>query len=110
MQESQRVFLCHPISLKIHLSLLSCSALSLRTFWCSSCPTVVECGGCECNWSHFDSPDSNPQILEGALVGGPDINDNFNDDRHDYVRCEVTTDYNAAFQGALAGLLNARMG
>ena len=77
---------------------------------CSSCPTVVECGGCECNWSHFDSPDPNPQILEGALVGGPDINDNFNDDRHDYVHCEVTTDYNAAFQGALAGLLNARMG
>lgn len=58
-----------------------------------------------CDWSHFHSPAPNPQILHGALVGGPDINDNWADDRSDYVTNEVTIDYNAGFQGALAELL-----
>jgi endoglucanase len=38
------------------------------------------------------------------LVGGPDSNDNYNDDRTNYVSNEVATDYNAGFQGAVAGL------
>ncbi|CAG0915238.1 unnamed protein product [Notodromas monacha] len=71
----------------------------------SSCPTVEQCGGCVCDWSHYDSPAANPQVLEGALVGGPDHNDQYNDDRHDYVHAEVATDYNAAFQGSLAALV-----
>ncbi len=34
-----------------------------------------------------------------APVGGPDQYDNWADDRTDYVRNEVTLDYNAAFTG-----------
>ena len=45
----------------------------------------------------------NPNLLYGALVGGPDENDDYEDDREDYVHNEVATDYNAGFQGALAG-------
>lgn len=57
-----------------------------------------------CTWDHFHAPGPNPQILHGALVGGPDINDNWHDDRSDFVTNEVAIDYNAAFQGALAEL------
>lgn len=31
-----------------------------------------------------------PSTLTGALVGGPDRNDNYNDDRTDYVKNEVS--------------------
>jgi len=48
----------------------------------------------------------NPNLLYGALVGGPDQNDEYEDDREDYVHNEVATDFNAGFQGALAGTLN----
>jgi len=44
------------------------------------------------------------QTLNGALVGGPDSNDNYNDDQNDYVMNEVATDYNSGFHGALAAL------
>ena len=47
--------------------------------------------------------DPNPSILNGALVGGPDMWDNYDDDRQDYVSNEVATDYNAGFQSAIAG-------
>jgi len=57
-----------------------------------------------CSWDDFSKPDPNPQILNGALVGGPDKNDVYVDDRTDYVANEVTLDYNAGFQSALAGL------
>jgi endoglucanase len=46
----------------------------------------------------------NPQVLHGALVGGPDRQDNFVDDRTDYIQNEVATDYNAGFQSAVAAL------
>jgi len=42
--------------------------------------------------------------LDGALVGGPDQGDNYNDDQNDYVMNEVACDYNSGFQGALAAL------
>jgi hypothetical protein len=40
------------------------------------------------------------------LVGGPDENDNFADNRTDYVKNEVATDYNAGFQSAVAAIIN----
>jgi len=43
--------------------------------------------------------------LYGALCGGPGENDEWADDRTDYVRNEVALDYNAGFQSALAGVL-----
>lgn len=62
----------------------------------SSCPVNT-------NWCDANSGGDNPNQLDGALVGGPDQGDNYNDDRGDYVHNEVACDYNAGFQGALAG-------
>ncbi|CAL8072396.1 unnamed protein product [Orchesella dallaii] len=66
----------------------------------ASCPNRPA----SCDWSDFSKPDPNPQVLNGALVGGPNRQDQYNDDREDYVANEVTLDYNAGFQGALAAL------
>ncbi|MGF1537174.1 MAG: glycoside hydrolase family 9 protein [Elainellaceae cyanobacterium] len=55
-------------------------------------------------WDTFNSDAPNANILYGALVGGPaspDDND-YQDERSDYIRNEVALDYNAAFTGALA--------
>lgn len=52
------------------------------------------------------SPDPNPNVLYGALVGGPDQNDNWSDDRNNYQTNEVACDYNAGFQSAIAGLIH----
>ena len=41
---------------------------------------------------------------EWSLGGRADHNDNYNDDRGNFVSNEVATDYNAGFQSALAGL------
>ncbi|GFR70539.1 endoglucanase [Elysia marginata] len=49
---------------------------------------------------------SSPQILQGALVGGPDQNDNYQDVRTDYIQNEVALDYNAGFHGALSGIVH----
>jgi len=57
-----------------------------------------------CDWSDFTLPTPNPQTLFGALVGGPDRDDGYTDDREDYVSNEVTCDYNCGFQGTVAGL------
>jgi len=66
----------------------------------SSCPSS---GVCDWN-SGYNNPGPNPQVLNGALVGGPDHNDNYVDDRTNFQTNEVATDYNAGFQSALAGL------
>jgi len=66
----------------------------------SSCPPTGQCG-----WNDFNSPNPNPHILYGALVGGPDSNDRYTDNRADYIKNEVACDYNAGFQSAVAGLL-----
>ena len=43
--------------------------------------------------------------MYGALVGGPSNTDTHNDARSDHESNEVTTDYNAGFQGVLAFLV-----
>ena len=48
-------------------------------------------------------------MLHGALVGGPDANDDYTDSRQDYVMNEVACDYNAGYQTVLAGRLSAIM-
>ena len=63
----------------------------------SSCPAEGPCDS-----SHEHSQDPNPFKLYGAVVGGPDINGNFVDDRTEYVHTEVATDYNCGWQGILA--------
>ncbi len=48
-------------------------------------------------------PEEHKHILWGALVGGPDIDDNHVDETNDYIYNEVAIDYNAGAVGALAG-------
>lgn len=66
----------------------------------ASCPTK----GQACGFNYANTANPNPHVIEGALVGGPDVNDNFSDDRNKYEYSEVATDYNAGFQSAVAGL------
>jgi endoglucanase len=57
------------------------------------------------SWSNdLRTPADSRHILYGALVGGPDRNDTYADDRGNYTTNEVACDYNAAFTGALARL------
>merc|ERR1711874_705333 len=71
---------------------------------CASPPAI-------CDWETFeDTSKDNPHQLDGALVGGPKkANDFYKDDRTDYVMAEVTLDYNAGFQGTVAGLMAAAL-
>ncbi|XP_071510732.1 uncharacterized protein [Diadema antillarum] len=66
----------------------------------SSCPDLPA----PCGWNEYNAPGPNPQVLYGALVGGPDVNDNFVNDRTDFIQNEVACDYNAGFQSAVAGI------
>ena len=43
-------------------------------------------------------------MLFGALVGGPDGNDRYTDSRNSITNNKVACDYNAGFQGAIAGM------
>lgn len=65
--------------------------------------THVGCGEGFVNWFHSPSP--NPNVLVGAIVGGPDINDAFRDCRQESTGTEPTTYINAPFVGLLARLL-----
>ncbi|XP_076081161.1 endoglucanase F-like [Mytilus galloprovincialis] len=66
----------------------------------ASCPVIPA----TCSHDFLDMKYPNPHILYGALVGGPGQNDEYDDIRTDNVRNEVALDYNAGFQGAVAGL------
>ena len=68
----------------------------------SSCSTTS-------TFCSISDPNPNPNILYGALVGGPDKYDNYKDDRNDYIMNEVATDYNAGFQSAVAALKSLQM-
>jgi endoglucanase len=52
--------------------------------------------------NNMSDPAETRNLLMGALVGGPDEQDNWVDDRTDWVRNEVGVGYNSAFTGALA--------
>ncbi len=60
------------------------------------------------SWANSISiPTDNRHILYGALVGGPGAaDDQYVDDRGDYIANEVACDYNAGFTGAIARLVN----
>ncbi|XVF51413.1 hypothetical protein PTKIN_Ptkin04bG0183400 [Pterospermum kingtungense] len=63
--------------------------------------------GCDDGYSnYYSSSNPNPNEHVGAIVGGPDSNDHFNDQRSDYSHSEPTTYINAAFVGAVAALLD----
>ncbi len=60
------------------------------------------------SWANsIGTPTDNRHILYGALVGGPGSpDDQYVDDRGDYIANEVACDYNAGFTGALANLIS----
>lgn len=65
----------------------------------SSCPDV----GQICSWKDAQTQRGNPQVLFGALVGGPDRFDRYEDTRN--VRSnDVALDYTAGLMTAVAGL------
>nr|XP_043623071.1 endoglucanase 24-like isoform X2 [Erigeron canadensis] len=62
-------------------------------------PQVIQCKE---GSIYFNSSDPNPNVLIGALVGGPGEDDEYEDDRADFRKSEPTTYINAPFVGALA--------
>ncbi|XAR70101.1 Cellulase [Bertholletia excelsa] len=58
--------------------------------------------GCNDGFQYLRSGSPNPNILVGAILGGPDNRDNFADDRSNYQQSEPATYINAPFVGALA--------
>lgn len=66
-------------------------------------PSKVGCNEGQSNYYPLNEP--NPNIHVGAVVGGPDSNDHFNDLRSDYSHLEPTTYLNAAFVGSLSALV-----
>lgn len=64
--------------------------------------TVVNCGMSFGDWYSKNAP--NPNELTGAIVGGPDKNDNFEDLRSSSAMTEPTTYTNSLAVGVLARL------
>ncbi|KAK1306303.1 Endoglucanase 8 [Acorus calamus] len=58
--------------------------------------------GCHGGTPYFESLNPNPNILVGAIVGGPNISDAYSDDRWLFQESEPTTYINAPMVGLLA--------
>nr|DAD19207.1 TPA_asm: hypothetical protein HUJ06_020670 [Nelumbo nucifera] len=65
-------------------------------------PRFVSCRGGYNTW--FSRKASDPNLLTGAIVGGPDAYDNFADQRDNYEQTEPATYNNAPLLGVLARL------
>ncbi|XWS39574.1 hypothetical protein CRYUN_Cryun18bG0066900 [Craigia yunnanensis] len=52
----------------------------------------------------YRRPEADPNVIYGALVGGPDQNDNFNDDRSNYEQTEPTLSGSAPLVGLFSKL------
>ncbi|KAF8379930.1 hypothetical protein HHK36_027395 [Tetracentron sinense] len=57
---------------------------------------------CNDGFNYLKSGSPNPNVLTGAILGGPDNRDSFSDDRNNYQQSEPATYINAPFIGALA--------
>ncbi|XP_010906451.1 endoglucanase 1 [Elaeis guineensis] len=62
-------------------------------------PSHVSCND---GFQYLYSGSPNPNVLVGAVLGGPDGNDGFSDDRNNYQQTEPATYINAPMVGALA--------
>ncbi|XP_037456659.1 endoglucanase 19-like [Triticum dicoccoides] len=58
--------------------------------------------GCDAGFQYLHAGGANPNVLVGAVVGGPDSRDGFDDDRGNYAQSEPATYINAPLVGALA--------
>ncbi|KAI3693786.1 hypothetical protein L1987_76738 [Smallanthus sonchifolius] len=70
----------------------------------SAHPAKIECGS---GFTIMHSEIPNPNILTGAVVGGPDEKDHFPDERSDYFQSEPATYINAPLVGALSYLAHS---
>lgn len=68
----------------------------------ASCPNKPA----PCGQNEAGSAEPNPQVLTGAIVGGPDEYDQYVDSRPDWIYNRVEIDYNSGFQGALAAIIH----
>lgn len=71
-------------------------------------PSFVSCRGGYATW--FSRKASDPNLLTGATVGGPDAYDNFADQRDNYEQTEPATYNNAPLLGVLARLSGGHSG
>lgn len=55
----------------------------------------------------YKSPNTNPNVIHGALVGGPDSSDCFSDDRDNYEQNEPTTSATSPLIGLFSRMLSA---
>ncbi|XP_020086791.1 endoglucanase 13-like [Ananas comosus] len=60
----------------------------------------VSCQGGFSSW--FNKNEPNPNVIDGAIVGGPDANDGYTDSRSNYQQTEPATVTTAPFVGVLA--------
>ncbi|CAN6561546.1 hypothetical protein C1H46_014064 [Malus baccata] len=67
-------------------------------------PAKIQCSS---GFSVMSSQSPNPNILVGAVIGGPDKNDKFPDQRSDYEQSEPATYINAPLVGSLAYLAHS---
>lgn len=67
-------------------------------------PQIIPCND---GFQSLYSNAPNPNRLVGAVVGGPDNNDHFSDERNDYAHSEPTTYINAPLVGSLAYLAHS---
>ncbi|XWS36148.1 hypothetical protein CRYUN_Cryun20dG0059700 [Craigia yunnanensis] len=76
----------------------------------SSLPSVAKHPAkiqCSAGFNFMNSQSPNPNILVGAVIGGPDQHDRFPDQRSDYEQSEPATYINAPIVGALAYLAHS---
>lgn len=64
--------------------------------------TPVDCQAGFAQWFYRDAP--NPNVIHGAIVGGPDEKDDYSDSRSNYQQAEPATVNTAPFVGVLARL------
>jgi hypothetical protein len=68
-------------------------------------PSFVNCQEGYSSW--YGKQAGNPNLLEGAIVGGPDEYDDFADERNNYEQTEAATYNSAPLLGVLARLAGA---
>lgn len=76
----------------------------------ASCPNMPA----PCGWEQYSINAPNPQVINGALVGGPEgeklnfanPDDSYTDSRSNYAANEPATDYNAGLATSLAAVIS----
>lgn len=70
----------------------------------ASHPAKIQCSA---GFSFMKTQSPNPNILVGAVIGGPDLHDRFPDERPDYEQSEPATYINSPLVGSLAYLAHS---